>query len=70
MSNAEIFLYPGQVVLNFILTLFNSYPAAMDYGLYTVFAAMLSSVTWVWAIKICYALMNRPFSQNKSSGQR
>jgi hypothetical protein len=65
MTNTEIFLYPGEIALNFILSLLGSYPGAIDRGFYTVIAAMIALVIWAWAVKLCFVLIQRAFGFEK-----
>lgn len=61
MTNAEIFLLPGKFALNFILSVLSTYPGAVDQGLYLMLAFMLALVTWCWAVKLCFVLIQRAF---------
>lgn len=68
MTDTQIFLYPGEIALNFILSLFGSYPAAVDSGLYMVIASMLAVVIWVWALKLCFVLIQRALGFGNKRG--
>ncbi|CAA0107114.1 Uncharacterised protein [Halioglobus japonicus] len=68
MSNTQIFLYPGEIALNFILSLFGSYAGTMDAGLYVVIASMLALVIWVWALKLCFVLLQRALGFGNKRG--
>ena len=61
MTNAEIFLLPGNLALSFILSLLDMHPGSVDDGFSTLLAALLSFVIWSWVIKLCFVLIQRAF---------
>lgn len=65
MTNTQIFQYPGEIALNFILSLLGSYPGAMDRGFYLVIASLLALVIWAWVLRLCFALIQRAFGFEK-----
>lgn len=59
MTNAEAFIYPGELALSFILSILNLPPYALEPGLAMVLSFLLALVIWVWILKICFALIQR-----------
>lgn len=68
MNNAEIFLEPGEILLNFLLSLFEYQIETLDPALHTVLSGMIATVIWAWALRICFEITKRAFGFGGSRG--
>lgn len=61
MNNAETFLKPGQIVLNFLLSLFEGHSEMFDPGIYMVLSGLIAIVIWSWILRICFEITKKAF---------
>lgn len=61
MNNAETFLKPGQIALNFLLSLFEVHPETMDTGFYTLLSGLIAILIWSWVIRLCFEIIKKAF---------
>ncbi|MBS0586823.1 MAG: hypothetical protein JSS37_02460 [Proteobacteria bacterium] len=68
MNNAEIFLEPGQIALNFLLSLFEYQIETLDPALQTILSGMIATVIWSWTLRIFFEITKRAFGFGNSRG--
>lgn len=68
MNNAEIFLEPGQITLNFLLSLFEYQIETLDPALQTILSGMIATVIWSWTLRIFFEITKRAFGFGNSRG--
>jgi len=61
MSNSQIFFWPGEVALAFILSLFDMHPAQLDATSYSFFSFMCALVVWSWIAAATIAIVKKIF---------
>jgi hypothetical protein len=54
MTNAEIFLKPGEIALNFLLSLLENQIDVLDPALQTILSGMIATVIWSWTLRIFF----------------
>lgn len=68
MTNAEIFLKPGEIALNFLLSLLENQIDVLDPALQTILSGMIATVIWSWTLRICFEITKRAFGFGSSRG--
>lgn len=68
MTNAEIFLKPGEIALNFLLSLLENQIDVLDPTLQTILSGMIATVIWSWALRICFEITKRAFGFGSGRG--
>ena len=68
MTNAEIFLKPGEIALNFLLSLLENQIDVLDPALQTILSGMIATVIWSWTLRIFFEITKRAFGFGNSRG--
>jgi len=68
MTNAEIFLKPGEIALNFLLSLLENQIDVLDPALQTILSGMIATVIWSWTLRIFFEITKRAFGFGSSRG--
>jgi len=69
MTNSQIFFYPGIVLANFILSLFDTSPLSMDQGIYWLMGFICSLTFWGFALNISIAMIKKAFGFGPPRGR-
>ena len=59
MSNADVFIYPGEAVFLFILSVLPIHPASVDPGLYWMGSFFCAIVAWAFIISAISAVIKK-----------